>query len=97
MMNHPKPVTKQCTRNILSQMDNIFYKIKRNGDKYEYVIFCHIYNENKKIPIMIGNYDIINEKYVAENDTIEVLFNKEIIKIEFGNTRYLISLTVFQL
>ena len=87
-MNYPKPVTKQCTRNILNQMDNIFYKTKRNENKYEYVIFCHIYNENKKIPVMIGNYDIINEQYVANNDTIEVLFNKEIIKIEFGNTRY---------
>ena len=87
-MNYPKPVTKQCTRNILNQMDNIFYKTKRNGDKYEYVIFCHFYIENKKIPVMIGNYDIINEQYVANNDTIEVLFNKEIIKIEFGNTRY---------
>ena len=89
MINYPKPATKQCTEKILDQMTNSIYKINEKRDKFDICIFSHIKNQNMNIPVMLTNYETINEKYLSKNDGIKVTINNKIKKIKFGNVKYL--------
>ena len=89
MDKYPKPMTKQCINKILSQIDNSFYKIKNNNKKSEIGIFCLIKYKNKQLPVLVATYELINEKYLANNNNIDISLNNEFMPIEFGNTKYL--------
>ena len=90
MDKYPKPVTKQSTLKILSQIDNSFYKFKNKNEKTGFGFFCTIKYQNENILVLITNYELINEKYLANNNNnIDILIKDEIKTIEFGNTKYL--------
>ena len=88
MREYPQPAKIQNTEKIVDQMKNCIYKIKSNNDKTGIAIFSFIKYRNKQIPIVITNYEIINEEYIANNNNINILRNKEINKIELGKTKY---------
>ena len=89
MAEFPKPVTKKNTQKILNQMDNSIYSINGIEWKNGFCFFCNIKLKQEKIPVMIVNYKIINEKYLANNNSIDILIKNEFETIEFGNVKYM--------
>ena len=73
-----RPVTKQCTKKILNQMENSFYKININDEKSLLGIFIHFKNENINIPVLIIN------KYIK----FENIINDDYQIIRLGNVKY---------
>ena len=89
MEDYPKPVSKQCTKTIFKQMDNSICIIKEERDIFHIGFLCYIKNENKNIPVLITTYKIINEKYLANKNRINIFTHNKFIEIEFGITKYL--------
>ena len=90
MKEYPKSVTKHCTKKILEQMDNLIYKIYENKDIYDIGFFSKIKFKKEIIPILITSHKIINEKYLSNNNTINISSQNNIpINLVFGNTKYL--------
>ena len=89
MKNYPKSVSKQCHEKISEQMNNFIYQIKDMNGKLGTGFFCKIKYKNNKIPVFITSYQIINEKYIFNNNSIEVSLNKNNISIEFELTKYI--------
>ena len=85
MEKYPKPVSKQCSKVILDQMDNSICKINERTIGF----FCKIKYDNKTIPILITNYQIIKELNIEYNKNIEVIINRENISLELGEISYL--------
>ena len=85
---YPNAVTKDCHQKILNQMDNPIYKIKKEDGEFEFCFFCYIKTENKNIPVLLTTYEIINEIYIKNNNSIKVLINDEFINIKFGDKKY---------
>ena len=89
MKNYPKSVSKECTENILNQMDNIIYKMENHNEKLGTGFFCKLNYNNNIFPVLITSYQIINEKYIHNNNSIEVSLNENKISVEFGLTKYM--------
>ena len=89
MKNYPKSVSKECTENILNQMDNIIYKMENHNEKLGTGFFCKLNYNNNIFPVLITSYQIINEKYILNNNSIEVSLNENKISVEFGLTKYM--------
>ena len=89
MDEYPSPATIKSTKTILEQMNNCLYKIETNKGKSGITIFSYIKYLNKQIPILITNYEIINEEYLANNTNINISKNNELTTINFGDTKYL--------
>ena len=89
MENYPKPVTKESHKKIMNYLDNSLYRIKVKDGKNGIGFFCYIKRHNKIIPVLVTNYEIINENYYLNNNMIEVLLNKKFISIEFGSIYYI--------
>ena len=86
MEKYPKPVTEKCTKIILEQMNNSIYKINTKENDFSTWIFCLIKYKNKNIPVLITNYDIINN---IKNKVIDVSLNEINNKIQLGNIKYI--------
>jgi hypothetical protein len=91
MEKYLKPVTRQCTQKIMEQMDNTIYKIIIEKDNFGIGFFCHIKIRNKKIPVLITNPEIINEKYIENNNEIKIKIYDKVKTIEIGNKIYINS------
>ena len=89
MMDYPIPVTKHNHEIILRQMNNSFYNFIKEDGKDELLFFCYINYENKKFPVLVTTYEIINDLYLLKYKTINILLNNEIKKIEFGDIKYI--------
>ena len=85
MEKYPKPVSKQCSKVILDQMDNSICKINEKTIGF----FCKIKYNNKKIPILVTNYQAIIKLNIEDNKNIEVIINEENIALELGEISYL--------
>ena len=88
LMNCIKPVNIECTKKILEQMSNCICKVKNNqiiGTGF----FCKIpYKNNTKINVLITSYQIINESYFNQNNSINLLledYNQ--LKVNIDPTR----------
>ena len=84
------PVTLECHKAILEQMQNYICKIYniengRRGTGF----FMNIPYKTKKIPVLITNYHIIDKEYIESNKTINITLNdgKNDITLELGNKR----------
>ena len=89
MDKYPKPVDKNITQKILNQIDNSVYKINEKNGKFFIGFLCYIKYQNNNIPVLITTYEGINEKYLANKNSIDISINNENISIEFGNINYL--------
>ena len=78
MVEYPNPISKQNLKKTLGQMDNPFYKINVNKNKFGIALFCRIKYDNKSIPVMITNYEIINDIYLSNCNSIKISINDEI-------------------
>lgn len=88
MENYPKPISKKCSKTIFDQMENAIYKINEREGKYDIGFFCHIKYENEKIPVLIANYKVINEKYISRTNKIKIRIKNEIKNIILGDIYY---------
>ena len=61
MEDYSKPLTKQCMKKILEQMENSIYKIKGKDKKFGIAFFSKIKIRKIIIPIILTNYRIIDE------------------------------------
>ena len=95
----PKSCSLKCTKKILEQMTNSFYKVYITDRKSEIGkgFFCYIKYENKKIPIFIlNNLEIDKDSF----DVIKVKNNNTIKEITLGEIRYKnksCNMTVFEI
>ena len=89
MDEYPKPVSKECTKKIINQIDNSICKIEEIEGKSSFGFFCLLKCEDKNIKVLISDSKVVNEKYLARNNNINVSINKKTINIEFGKTKYL--------
>ena len=78
LVNYPNPITIDSTRKILKQMENCICKINNYNGKGTW-FFCYILDKKNKnkIPVLITNNHIINEKIIQENNNILVSLNDE--------------------
>jgi hypothetical protein len=76
---YPKPISIEGTKKILYQMENCICKIYNNNDegKKGTGFFCKILYNNYNIPVMITNNHVINEKYITENNNIDITLNND--------------------
>ena len=84
---YPKVIYKERTIKILEQMEKGLCKIyKKDGEKAT-GFFCNIKYENKDIQVLMTNYHVIDDKYIKENDKIEITINddEENVKILLNN------------
>ena len=82
---YPRPVSIEGTKKILNQLENNICKIyKKDGSKGT-GFFCNISYNNIIIPVMMTNNNVIDEKYIKENNEIQITLNddkeEKIIKI----------------
>ena len=84
MSNYVDPISKQCTKKILQQIENSFYKIKKNEREFEFAYFSYIKYKNEKIPVLITKSDLIKE----QDNKLELTINNETKIINIGDFRY---------
>jgi len=83
-----KPITKQATKKILYQMENMLYKIKTNKGKIGIGCFYHIKYKQLNIPILITDIDLI---YDYNTNEINVYINNTYKTIKLEDNRYKIK------
>ena len=88
MEDYSKPLTKQCMKKILEQMENSIYKIKGKDKKFGIAFFSKIKIRKIIIPIILTNYRIIDEQYIQNNNGIEIQINNKLKKIRFNDRRF---------
>ena len=76
---YPNPITVECTAKILEQMKNSICKINNENGRAT-GFFCYV-DKNKKLPVMITNNHIINEKIINATNNIIVTLNDDREKI----------------
>ena len=84
------PITKQQTRTILEQMEKSVCRITSdnlNGTGF----FCKIELNNRKIPVLITNYHIINDKFLDSKQEIRLYFSNECKVIKLNKDRKVYS------
>ena len=85
MAEYPKPMTKHCTKKLIDQMEKYLYKLNEKEETYEIGFFCHINHQNKKIPVLITNNNILDDK----NDLINISLNDITSNVKLGKTKYI--------
>ena len=86
---YPKLISIEETKKIINQMENCICKIFiDNGEKKGTGFFCNIHYE-KDIPVMMTNYHVIDDKYIKENNKIDITLNdnKEKRAIKLNDNR----------
>ena len=71
-----EPVTMEQTKKILYQMNKSVCKIlgqEKNGTGF----FCELNINNEKIPVLITNFHIIDDKFIESNDKITIQLGNE--------------------
>ena len=89
MSEHSKPVTRDCTKKILDQMDNSICIIKGKEGIFGFGFFFHINYGKENIPVMLTKYQTIDDIYLESHDSIWVSMNQKQKRIEFGFTKYI--------
>ena len=74
---YPRPISIKGTKEILNQMENCICKIYKNGGGKGTGFFCNIKYNNNNIPVMMTNNHVIDEKYIKENNNIELTLNDD--------------------
>ena len=75
----PNPVTIEGTKKILHQMENNICKIYAEGRKGT-GFFAKISHNNSFIPVMITNYQALDEQYLKDNKEIIITISDNINK-----------------
>ena len=87
METYPGPVSKQCSKIILEQMDNSIYTINENEQNPEIGFFCYIKYKKYKKPVLISSSKAINPDYLKNNTSINVKMNNKTTIVEIGKIK----------
>ena len=81
-MGNIPPITKAQTKIISSQLDTCICKIMENEKCLGTGFFCRIRNpdENKRLPVLITNNHVLNEKALDINNKIKITLDDDKIK-----------------
>ena len=81
-MGNIPPITKAQTKIISSQLDTCICKIMENEKCIGTGFFCRIRNpdENKRLPVLITNNHVLNEKALDINNKIKITLDDDKIK-----------------
>ena len=60
MENYPKPVTRETYKKISDYLDNSIYLIKVSEEKDGLGFFCSLKCHDKKVFVLITNYQTVN-------------------------------------
>jgi len=74
LVRYPQLVTIENSKKIIEQMEKCICKIK-NGKGTGF--FCYIPSDNKKIPVLITAYHVIDENILEQNKTINISLNND--------------------
>ena len=74
---YPRPVYIEGITKIKEQMKKSICNIYINDGDKGAGFFCEIPYQQDKIKVMIANNHIIDDKYIKENDKIEISLNDE--------------------
>ena len=90
--DQPMPVSIECTRTILYQMENCICKIHKDNGAIGTGFFCEIPFKENSIKVLITNNHVLNKNEIENNKIINInIRNKEkeeeIKKIKIDNTR----------
>ena len=89
MQKFPKPITKQSIKKILNQINNHIYKLCEKNTNNKFIcFFCYIKCQNKNIPVLITSYRLIDEKYISNNNSIDIFVKDKILKVKFAKAKY---------
>ena len=86
MSYFPRSVSKQCTKKILAQMEDSFFKVNINENESNVCFFCKIEYKNKKIPVIMINKYLIDLEFI---NSIVIPMNNELKTFKFGKTRFI--------
>ena len=87
MDTFPGPVSKQCSKVILEQMDNSIYIINENEENSEIGFFCYIKYKKYKKPVLITSSKAINPDYLMNNKSIDVKMNNKTTRVKIGKIK----------
>ena len=85
MEKYPRSASKHCTKIIMDQMENFIYKKDEKEKTFRLGFFCIIKYENKNIPVLISNNQILNE---IIHNTLDISLNNQKRKIKLGDILY---------
>ena len=88
MIDYPSPVTKQCHEKISEQVNNSFFGFLEKERESELLFFCYIKYKNKKFPVLVTTYEILNDIYKNKHDKINITLNNKMKNIEFGEIKF---------
>ena len=81
----PKPITKHCMEILLNQMNNSICWINQKKENYEMGLFIYFKYQDKKIPVLLTKYNIIDGNNC---NILNISLNDESKTIKLGNKRY---------
>jgi len=88
VLEHSIPVSIEGTKKILFQMENCICKIFQKNGNIGTGFFCKIPFNNDFLPVLITNNHILDDKYLNNNNIIELSINgKTKIKITIDDSR----------
>ena len=87
MEDYPEPVTKQCIKNIVDQIENLIYKINEKEGNFDIGYFCLIKSQIKIIPVIIINKFLTKEEFDKNTITISTNNGIKIIKLLFKKNK----------
>ena len=74
---YPRPVYIKGIKEIENQMKKSICKIYKNDGNKGTGFFCEIPYQQEKIKVMMTNNHIIDDKYIKENDKIQISMNDD--------------------
>ena len=89
LTGYPKPITYDCNKKIIEQMENNVFKIKIGANQGT-GFFCKIPfpTKDNMLPVLITNNHIINEDILYKNDeyiNLDIKGEKNVKKININN------------
>ena len=90
--DQPMPVSIECTRTILYQMENCICKIYKDNDTIWTGFFCEMPFKDNSIKVLITSNHVLNEYDIENNKIINISILNEkkeekIKKIKIDNNR----------
>ena len=83
----PNPISLEGAKKILYQMQNCVCKIYIEKKSMGIGFLCKIPYKDYPLEVLITNNHILNEKYIENNQTIEIRINKKFKQIKIDKTR----------
>ena len=88
-----EPITKEKTKKTVKQMERSICKIYGINNQVGTGFFCNIKIQDKKFPVLITNFHIIDDTFIKSKKELKILLNDdaEVFKIKLSEKKKLYS------